>query len=233
MKIVISIGGSLLTRELTPENFKRYAHVVTRLWKNGHKVAVVCGGGKVCRDYRDIGKAAGAEWEVLDWIGVVATHLNASTFAASLAAEPALAGKVHWIRLKSERAAVAEFKRHFGKRMVVGAGYEPGHSTDYDSAIFAAAVKADLLVNASNIDGVYTSDPKKDPAARKLPALTYDEFIRILRKNEQVPGEYRLFDLGAAKTIKSAGIKTVLVDGRDPEEIVRAVAGTHNGSVVA
>jgi len=232
MKIVISIGGSLLTRDLTPENFKRYARAVALLWKGGHKVAVVCGGGKVCRDYRDIGKAAGAEWEMLDWIGVIATHLNASTFAASLAGERALAGKVHWIRLKSERAAVTEFKKHFGKQMVVGAGYEPGHSTDYDSAIFAAAVKADLLVNASNIDGVYTADPKKDPTARKLAALTYDEFIRILRQNEQVPGEYRLFDLGAAKVIKDAGIKAVLVDGRDPEEIVRAVEGGHNGTVV-
>jgi uridylate kinase len=204
------------------------------LWKAGHKVAVVCGGGKTCRDYRDVAKACKADWRLLDWIGVMATHLNASTFAAVLTScgYPAVAKKVHWIQPKSEHSAVSEFKKYFGKHLVVGAGYEPGHSTDYDSAIFAASVKADLLINASNIDGVYTADPKKDPSARKLPRLTYDEFIRILSQNEQSPGEYRLFDLGAAKAIKKAKIKTILVDGRDPEEIARAAAGTHNGTVV-
>jgi uridylate kinase len=192
----------------------------------------VCGGGKVCRDYRDVAKAAGADWLALDWIGTVATHLNASTFAASFSGYGDLKNKVHWIQLKSERAAVAEFKKYFGKRLVIGAGYEPGHSTDYDSSIFAAAVKADLLVNASNVDGVYTADPKKDSNARKLPKLTYDGFLRILRQNEQVPGEYRLFDLSAAKIIKKAKIKTIFVDGRDPDEIARAVAGNHNGTTV-
>jgi uridylate kinase len=139
---------------------------------------------------------------------------------------------VHWIQPKPERSAVLEFKKYFGRRLVVGAGYEPGHSTDYDAAIFAAAVKADLLINASNVDGVYTADPKKDPHAKKLTRLTYDGFIRILSQNEQVPGEYRLFDLSAAKAIKKARIRTILVDGRDPEEIARAVAGNHNGTTV-
>ena len=231
---MISIGGSLLTSELTTENFQRYAKVVVDLWKAGHKVAVVCGGGQVCRDYRDVAKACDADWRLLDWIGVMATHLNASTFAAVIAScgYSEVERKVHWIQPKAERAAVAEFKKYFGKRLVVGAGYEPGHSTDYDSAIFAAKVKADLLVNASNIDGVYTADPKKDPNAKKLQQLTYAEFLRILSQNEQSPGEYRLFDIGAAKAIKKAKIKTVFVDGREPEEIARAVAGTHNGTVV-
>jgi uridylate kinase len=206
--------------------------VVAALWKKGHKVAVVCGGGKVGREYRDVAKSLGAGPEELDWIGIAATHLNASAFAASFNGYPELKDKAHWIQPKSTRAAVAEFKKHFGRRLVIGAGYEPGHSTDYNSAAFAAAVKADLLVNASNVDGVYTADPKKDPNARKLPKLTYDGFLRILQQNEQVPGEYRLFDLSAAKIIKKAKIKTILVDGRDPEEIARAVAGKHNGTTV-
>lgn len=205
--------------------------MVVALWKKGHKVAVVCGGGKACRDYRNIAKALDAGWEALDWIGVAATHLSASTFAAALE-QAGLAGKVHWVRLKPERAAFVEAKKAFGRKVVVAAGYEPGHSTDYDSAMIAAAVKADVLVNASNIDGVYTADPKKDPTATKLPKLTYDGFLRILQQNEQVPGEYRLFDLSAAKVIKKAKIKTILVDGRDPEEIARAVAGNHNGTTV-
>lgn len=230
MKIVISIGGSLLTRELTAENFKKYVDVVVKLWKEGHELVVVCGGGKVCREYRDVGKALGADWKLLDMIGVVATHLNASVFAAGVFS--VVGKKVHWVGLKREKEAIRDVKKYFGKKIVVGAGYEPGHSTDYDAAIFAKAVGADLIINASNVDGVYTDDPKQNPNAKKLRQLSYDEFIRIIKRNVQSPGEYRLFDLAGAKVIKKAKIKTVIIDGSDPEEILRAAEGKHSGSVV-
>lgn len=233
MKIVISIGGSLLTKELTPRNFKKYIDVVAKLWREGHKILVVCGGGKVCREYQRIGKSLGADADLLDWIGIISTHLNTSAFVAGLVGTSEVNKKVHWVKLKPEREAIKEAKKHFGKKIVVAAGYEAGHSTDYDSAIFAEAVGADLLINASNIDGVYTSDPKRDPKARKLKQLTYDEFIKIIKKNVQAPGEYRLFDLPAAKIVKRTKIKTIIIDGRYPKEILRAVKGRHKGSVVS
>lgn len=220
----------MLTRELTAKNFKRYVDVVVRLWKRGHKLVVVCGGGKVCREYRDIGKAFGADWKLLDRIGIVATHLNAAVFVSGLIGSGV--GKVHWVDLKREKEAVKEVKKRFGKKIVVGAGYEPGHSTDYDAAIFAKAVGADLIINASNVDGVYTDDPKQNPNAKKFRRLSYDEFIRIIKRNVQSPGEYRLFDLAGAKVIKKAKIKTVIIDGSNHEEILRAAEGKHSGSVV-
>lgn len=232
MKIVISIGGSLLTKELTAENFKKYVDVVVKLWRRGHKVVVVCGGGKVCREYRDVGKELGADWRLLDWVGIVATHLNASAFVAGLLGRNEFGGKVYWVKMQPEKDAVKEVKKHFGKYIVVGAGYEPGHSTDYNSAIFAEAVGADLLINATNIDGVYTADPKKDPAAKKLKKLTHKEFEKIIMQNPQTPGEYRLFDLPATKVIKKMKLKTVFIDGNDPEEIFRAVEAKHNGTVI-
>ncbi|GAI45385.1 unnamed protein product, partial [marine sediment metagenome] len=188
--------------------------------------------GKVCREYRDIGKTLSADWKLLDWIGIVATHLNASTFVAGLTGINGLKRKVHWVKMKPEKEALKEVKKHFGKKVVVAAGYEPGHSTDYDAAIFAEAVGADLLINASNIDGVYTADPKRYKSAKKLKRLGHSEFIKIIKKNVQAPGEYRLFDLPAAKTIKKAKIKTIIIDGKDPEEILRAVEGKHNGTVI-
>lgn len=232
MKIVISIGGSLLTMKLATRNFKKYVDVVARLWQRGHKLIVVCGGGKVCRDYRDVGKALRADWKMLDWIGIVATHLNASTFVAGLLGSGKVRKKVHWVKMKPEKEAVKEVKKYFGKKIIVTAGYEPGHSTDYDAAIFAKAVHADLLINASNIDGVYTTDPKKHKRAKKLKLLSYNEFIKIIKKNVQAPGEYRLFDLPAAKVIKKSKIKTIIIDGRNPKEILRAVQGRQNGTII-
>jgi uridylate kinase len=227
MKIVISIGGSLLTRELTVENFKKYADVFLKLKEQGHELAVVCGGGKVCREYRDIGKGFTTDADVLDFIGIMATHINASTLAAALDS----AG--HLVKWGSLEQAKKEVKKHFGKKIIVGGGYDVGTSSDYDAAAFAEVVNADLLINATNIDGVYTADPKKDANAKKLEKLTHEEFEKIIMQNPQTPGEYRLFDLPATKLIKKMKLKTIFIDGNDPEEILRAVEGTHNGTVIA
>ena len=223
MKIVISLGGSLLTKELTPENFKNYADVLKRLKEKGHKLIVVCGGGKVCREYRDIAKKFKPSNELLDWIGIEATHLNALTLIAALGED------AYPFSLRT----VEEVKKNFNDKILVCGGNLPGCSTDYDAALFAQAIKADLLINATDIDGVYSSDPKKDPNAKKFDKLSYDEFEKIMLKNPQTPGEYRFFDLKATRLIRKIKIKTIFIDGRDPEEIIRAVEGKHHGTIVS
>ena len=222
MKIVISIGGSLLTRELTPENFKKYADILKRLKSKGHKLVVVCGGGKVCREYRDVAKQLGGDNVLLDWIGIEATHLNALTLIAALGED------AHSISLRT----VQEVKKHFNDRIIVTGGNLPGSSTGYDAALFAESINADLLIKATDIDGVYSSDPDKDPNAKKFDRLSHDEFLKIIEQNPQRPGEYRLFDLKATKLIRKTKIKTIFIDGNDPEEIIRAVEGKHNGTVI-
>jgi uridylate kinase len=222
MKIVISLGGSLLTKELTPENFKKYADVLKKLKKQGHKLVVVVGGGKVCREYRDIAKNFTSDNTLLDWIGIQATHLNAFTLIAALGKD------AHPVSLRT----VDEVKKNLKDKILVCGGNVPESSTGYDAALFAEAIKADLLIKASDIDGVYTADPDKDLNAKKFDRLTHDEFLRIIEKNPQIPGEYRLFDLKATKLIKKNKIKTVFIDGNNPEEIIRAVEGKHHGTII-
>ncbi len=231
MKIVISIGGSLLTRDLTAENFKKYADVFLRLREQGHDLVIVCGGGKVCREYRNICKAFTSDNDMLDFIGIMATHINASTLAAALREHGYL---VKWKGLEEAKKEVKALfgKESIEKKIVVAGGYDVGTSSDFDAAVFAEVVDADLLINASNVDGVYTADPKKDPNAKKLAKLNHEELEKIILQNPQTPGEYRLFDLKAATLIKKNKIRTIFIDGNDPEEIMRAVEGTHNGTVV-
>lgn len=225
MKIVISLGGSILTKELTAQHFKKYTDAIKTLSRK-HKLIVVIGGGKVCRDYQKVGKDFGAGNTELDFIGIMATHLNASTFAAGL-------GKSGYIvTWKSLKNTVNEIKKNFGKRILVCGGYDVGTSSDYDAAYFAKLVRADLLINASNIPGVYSEDPKINPDAKKFDKLSHEEFLRIIQKNVQSPGEYRLFDIKATKLIKKYEIKTILVDGNNPEEIIGAVDGKHNGTLI-
>lgn len=224
MKIVISLGGSVLTKELTVGHFKKYIDVVNTLARK-HKIILVIGGGKVCREYQKIGKDLGAGTKERDFIGIMATHLNASTFASGLENSYL----VTWKYLKS---TVKEIKKNFGRKIIVCGGYDVGTSSDYDATYFAKLVKSNLLINVSNVSGVYSEDPKINPNAEKFDKLTYDEFLKIIQRNAQAPGEYRLFDLGAAKLIKKYKIKTILIDGNNPEEIIKAVEGQHSGTVV-
>lgn len=226
MKIVVSVGGSLLTRELTAENFKSYADVFLELKNRGHKLVVVCGGGKVSREYRDVGKKLGGNDEQLDFIGIMTTHLNAATLRAGLGEHGEL---IKWTTLKK---AVKEVKKIFGEKILVGAGYDVGTSSDFDAVSFAKAIEADMLINATNVSGVYSADPKINLDAKKFDKLTHKEFVKIIKKNAQIPGEYRLFDLPAAKLVKKLKLKTIFIDGNDPQEIIRAVEGKHSGTVI-
>ncbi len=222
MKIVISLGGSLLTKELTHENFKKYADVLRKLKNKGHKLIVVCGGGKIAREYRDVAKSFTKDNVLLDWIGIQATHMNALTLIAALGKDA----------LSVSLRTPEEVKKNFKDKFLVCGGNLPGCSTDYDAALFAEAVKADLLINVTNVDGVYSDDPNKNPNAKKFDKLTHDEFLKIIEKNPQKPGEYRLFDLKATKLIKKNKIKTIFIDGNDPEEIIKAVEGKHHGTII-
>jgi uridylate kinase len=205
------------------ESYRRYAAVVRRLWEEGHIVVVTCGGGRPARQYISIAKELDGSRELLDGLGILATHVNALLLIAALgdAADP----HIH------QRAT--EVKRHLGDRILVGGGYKPGSSTDYRATLFADAINADLIINATDVPGVYDKNPKTNPDAKKLDTLTYAELERIIKRTtRQVPGEYGLFDLKAVRLAARLGTPLVFVDGSDPEEIIRAVLGIHHGTTV-
>jgi uridylate kinase len=223
LKVSISLGGSLLTRNMDAASYRRYAGVVRRLWEAGHEVVVTCGGGRPARQFISIAKELGAPRDLQDNLGILSTHVNALLLIAALgdAADP----HVH------RRAT--EVKRHRGNKILVGGGHKPGSSTDYRAAIFAEAIDADLIINATDVPGVYDKNPKTNPDARKLTTLTYQELEGIIKANtHQTPGEYGLFDLKAARLAAKLGTPLVFVDGTDPEEIIRAVTGAHHGTIV-
>ena len=222
LKIVISLGGKVLTKSLEGKHFKKYADVLRKLKGKGHRVIVITGGGYICRTYQAIARELHASKAALDSIGIIATRLNAATLMACLGddAYPTVLTSAEQVKVNADA------------RILVCAGNEIGHSTDFDSSIIAEIVDADILINATNVNGVYSSDPKKNPKAKKLNKLSYDEFQKIVIGVSQEPGDYDLFDLAAVQIIKRSKIKTVIIDASDPEEIVRAVEGKHDGTVI-
>ncbi len=223
MKVSISLGGSLLTKSMEAQSYCRYAEALKRIWEAGNELVVVCGGGRPARQYIAIAKELGAPRDLQDNLGILSTHVNALLLIAALG--EAADSHIH------RRAS--EVRKHLGDRILVGGGHMPGSSTDYRAVIFAEAMNADLIINATDVAGVYDRNPKTHKAARKYDELTYSQLEDIIRANvNQAPGEYGLFDLKAVRLTARLGIPVVFVDGTDPEEIVRAVAGKHHGTVV-
>ncbi|RLE69025.1 MAG: UMP kinase [Thermoprotei archaeon] len=223
MRIVISLGGSLITRELTANNIKKYGDVLKRIKDMGHQLAVVCGGGKVAREYINVAKELGVNNTIADQIGILATFLNAYLIIAAL-------GEYAY-REPLKRVNDLEKYMYTDKILVFG-GNEPGVSTDFDAAILAEYFNADLLINATNVDGVYEENPRKNPNARKFDELSYSKFEEIILKNKQAPGKYELFDISALKIIERSKIKLIVLNGIDPENILKAVVGEKIGTLI-
>ena len=231
MKITISLGGSLLTGKqsetcitLNPEKYEQYAKVVKQLHDDGHELMVVCGGGKPARYFIETSKKLRASQRIQDNLGIKSTHINALLFMAALG-DLADKNRIY------QRGSDLRYKQE-GK-VLVGGGYKPGSSTDYRTVIFAEKMEADLIINATDVDGVYTKNPKIHYDAKKIPTLTCQRLEEIIKENtRQVPGEYGLFDLKGIRLAKKLDIPIVIINGTDPEELIRAVEGTHNGSTI-
>ncbi len=223
MKIVVSVGGSVLARELLPEKFRSYAAVLKEL-SDKHVIFIVTGGGQAARDYINVARKLGADEATCDLIGIELTRLNARLLIAAIGESA-----YHEPPLDYRQAKQASI----GGKIVVMGGVSPGHTTDAVAAILAEYAGAELLINATSIDGVYTSDPKKNKGAKKFETMTPKQLIEVVMKTEMVAGANSPIDLLAAKVIERSNIITIVLNGEDPRNIVDAVKGKHNGTVIS
>ncbi len=184
---------------------------------------IVTGGGKAARDYIGVGRELGADEATCDLMGIELTRLNARLLIAALGDDAYFEPPLNYKEAKS--AALS------GKIVIMG-GVTPGQTTDAVSAVLAEYIGADLLINATSINGVYTSDPKKDRDARKFDSMTPQQLIEIVMKTEMVAGANSPVDLLAAKIIERSGIKTIVLSGEEPQNIVDAVSGKHKGTII-
>ncbi|GFO96353.1 uridylate kinase [groundwater metagenome] len=222
MKIVVSVGGSVLARALSPEKFRSYASALKDISKK-NTIFIVTGGGKAARDYIGAARELGADEATCDFIGIEVTRLNARLLIAALGDDAYYEPPMNYKEAKNASLS--------GKIVVMG-GVTPGQTTDAVSAVLAEYTGADLLINATAIDGVYTSDPKKNRDAKKFDSMTPQQLIEVVMKTEMVAGANSPVDLLAAKIIERSNIKTIVLNGEDPGNIVDAVSGKHKGTVI-
>ena len=118
-----------------------------------------------------------------------------------------------------------------GKIVVMG-GTEPAHSTDAVSAILAEYVQADLLVNLTAVDGLYTKDPKKYDDAELIEEITASDMMGIISGNDVKAGTYEFIDTTAIQMIKRSNLETVIANGNEPQNLIKAIKGEKIGTRV-
>ena len=102
--------------------------------------------------------------------------------------------------------------------MVIGAGWKPGWSTDYDAVILARDYGAKLIINLSNIDTIYDKDPRQFPDAKPIHKMTWSELEKMVG-SEWSPGMNAPFDPVAVKLAKELGLTVVVASGENFENL--------------
>lgn len=212
---VVKITGKVFS----PEGRERLPGVVSELkqaLKEGYRLAIVVGGGPIARQYQELGKRLRLNNAVLDLLGIEVTRLNAALVATAIGWEASL----------PVPRSFEEIVRWWARgSVVVTGGLQPGQSTNAVAAEIAELVGAEVLVNATNVDGVYDKDPTTNPDARLLKRLTIDDLERILAEAPAVPGRYDLMDPVALKIVKRSRLRVAFVNAFRPGSIIAAIHG--------
>ena len=223
MRIVVRIGGSVVASPLNSILITRYTEVLKALKKQGHEVIAVVGGGSVARDMISMAKKLGLTENNQDWLAIHVSRLIALFFVLLL-------GKVGCGHVPTSiEAAISCWKTH---RIVVMGGLQPRMTTDTVAAMIGKAIHADLLIKASNVDGVYTNDPKKHQEARKIGELRFTELNEIFQEKQHTAGIHQVLDPEAIKILHEGKMKMVIVNGFKPENVQRAIKGKKIGTSI-
>ncbi len=212
MKVVVTIGGSIIIQKHDYQKFKDYADVLTEM-KAENELFVVVGGGKPARDYIGIARELEASEALCDDIGIDVTRLNARLLITAL-------GNVAYPVVPHNFAQALEYSQS-GKLVVMG-GTEPAHSTDAVGSILAEFIGADLLINATSVNGLYDKDPEKHQDANMFEEVTTSQMMDLLGGKDIKAGTYEFFDHTAIGIIKRSRIKTVILNGEDPRNLIKA-----------
>lgn len=224
MNVVVSIGGSVLAPELGDDRVEEHAAVIEDLADDGCSIGAVVGGGGVARAYIAAAREIGANEIELDTIGIDVTRLNARLLIAALGESVAPAPATSY-------EDAGEVLRN-GDVCVMG-GVAPAQTTDAVSAALAEYVNADLLVYATSVPGVFDADPKEDDGAERFDRITASDLVDTIADIEMTAGSSAPVDLLAAKIIQRSGMRTIVLDGTEPERIASAVRyGDHAGTDV-
>lgn len=229
-RVLLKLSGEALMGDLSygidPGVVDSIADEIATAVSVGVEVAVVVGGGNIFRGIK--GAAAGMERATADYIGMIATVMNAMTLQDSLERKEVATRVLTAIEMQEvaepyiRRRAIRHLEK--GRVVIFGAGSgNPFFTTDTTAALRAAEINAEVVFKATKVDGVYDSDPKLNPDAKRYQTLTYSH---VLEK------DLRVMDGTAIALCKDNSIPIMVFDISVAGNIHRALMGESIGTLV-
>ena len=213
--IVMSVGGSLIVPDQVDTEFLASLKSFVET-EEGKRFVIIAGGGKTARRYQDAADSLHTlNKEDLDWLGIHATRLNGHLLRTILK------DTAYPVMITNPDDILDAPK---GARVIIAAGYRPGASTDLRAIQIAERVGASKVINLSNIDYVYTADPKTDPEAKPIREIKWSEFRKLI-PSEWDPGLSSPFDPIAAREAEAKNIEVACINGAKLSELENYLNG--------
>ena len=221
MKIVLKLGGFLFPGKLNSDLINDYIKLLKKLYSDDHRLIVVTGGGAGAREYIGIARKGGVSEAICDEIGIEYTRLNARLLISLLQEEASP-------EVPKNLQQVKKFLR-FNNIIIMG-GLQPGQSANAVAALASELISADVLINATDVDGIYDEDPKMNSNAKMYDEIPIKNLFNMIINKQSTAGSYKLFDLIAVTLIARSKVHTWFVNGTDPSNIEKIIQGKHVGT---
>jgi len=229
-RILLKLSGEALMGEQTygidPAVATQIARDVAEIQGMGVETAIVIGGGNIFRGVA--ASARGMDRATADYMGMLATVINALALQDALEQQGVLTRVVTAIEMRAvaepfiRRRAIRHLEK--GRLVVFGAGTgNPYFSTDTAAALRAMEIKADVILKATKVDGIYDADPMVKPTATQFDRISY---LQVLE-----PG-LKVMDATAISLCMDNRLPIVVFNLRTPGNIRRAISGEAVGSLV-
>lgn len=223
VQIVLRIGGSTIGSPLNTALISQYIELLKRLKSEGHSLTVVVGGGTTAREFIKSAKELGLEEPKQDQLAI-----KISRVVAELLLEKLGCAACETVSTTLEDAL--ECLRR--KKIAVMGGLRPGITTDAVAALVVEKTHADILIKATDQEGIFDRDPKKYEDAIKLDRIGFEDLSRVLIENKHKAGMHQIIDPEAVKILKRIRVKVVVLNGSNPENVMKAVKGASIGTLV-
>lgn len=230
-RILLKLSGEALMGNqkygIDPGRLDQYSKEIKRVAELGIQVAIVIGGGNIFRGVQ--AENAGIDRVQGDYMGMLATVINAMALQSSLEKNGMYTRLMSGIKMEQvcepfiRRRAVRHLEK--GRVVIFGAGIgNPYFTTDSTASLRAIEIEADVVLKGTRVDGVYTSDPEKDPTATRFSSISFQE---VYEKGLNV------MDLTAFTLCQENNLPIIVFDMNKPGNLYNLVMGEEVGTLIA
>jgi uridylate kinase len=230
-RILLKLSGESLAgngnQGISDSVLEEYAKQVLEVVEKGCEVAIVVGGGNIFRGLS--GTESGFDRVKGDQMGMLATIINSLALESAISRLGARAKVFTSIRMEpvgelyNRDKVIESMKNHIVCILAGGTG-NPFFTTDTAAALRAVEIGANVLLKGTRVDGVYTSDPEKDPNAEKFDKISFEEVI-----NRQL----KVMDSTAFTMCRENNMPLIVFDMNKPGNLIKLIEGETIGTIVS